>query len=89
MAGVGTGSASLLKQVCDPQQRKATQKAVRRGFPGGTSGEQPACQGRKHKRGRFNPWVGKIPSLEEEMATCSSILAWRIPLTEELVGYSP
>ena len=26
--------------------------------------------------------------LEEEMATCSSILAWRIPWTEELVLYS-
>ena len=23
------------------------------------------------------------------MATCSSIRAWRIPWTEELVGYSP
>ena len=27
---------------------------------------------------RFDPWVRKIP-LEKEMATCSSILAWRIP----------
>ena len=27
--------------------------------------------------------------LEEEMATHSSILAWEIPQTEELVGYSP
>ena len=27
--------------------------------------------------------------LEEEMATHSSILAWRIPWTEEPVGYSP
>ena len=25
-------------------------------------------------------------SLEEEMATCSSILAWKIPWTEELRG---
>ena len=31
---------------------------------------------------RFGPWVGKIP-LEEDMATHSSILAWRIPWTEE------
>ena len=35
------------------------------GFPGGRHG--------------FNPWVGKIP-LEKGMATCSSILAWRIPM---------
>ena len=27
--------------------------------------------------------------LEKEMANNSSILAWRIPWTEELVGYSP
>ena len=30
----------------------------------------------------FEPWVGKIP-LEKEMATHSSILAWKIPWTEE------
>jgi len=30
----------------------------------------------------FDPWVGKIP-LEEEMATHSSLLAWRIPWIEE------
>jgi len=28
------------------------------------------------------PWVGKSPK-EKEMATHSSILAWRIPWTEE------
>ena len=27
--------------------------------------------------------------LEEEMATHSSILAWKIPWREDLVGYSP
>ena len=31
---------------------------------------------------RFDPWVRKIP-LEKGMATHSSILAWRIPWTEE------
>ena len=33
--------------------------------------------------------VGQEDSLEKEMATHSSILAWRIPWTEELAGYSP
>ena len=33
----------------------------------------------------FDPWVGKVP-LEKGMATHSSILAWRIPLTEEPGG---
>ena len=40
-----------------------------------------------------NTDAGSIPgsgrSLEEEMATHSSILAWRIPWTENLTGYSP
>ena len=31
------------------------------GFPGGASGEEPACQCRRCKRHGFNPWVGKIP----------------------------
>ena len=29
--------------------------------PGGTSGKEPACQYRRHKRHGFNPWVGKSP----------------------------
>ena len=33
--------------------------------------------------------LGWEDPLEEDMATHSSILAWRIPWTEELVGYSP
>ena len=33
----------------------------------------------------FHPWVGKIP-LEKSLETHSSILAWRIPLTEKLRG---
>jgi len=58
------------------------------GFPGGTSGKEPTCQLRRHKEHRSNPWVGKIP-LKEGMATHCNILAWRIPGTEELAGYSP
>ena len=30
-------------------------------FTGGTSGKEPACQRRKHKRCGFNPWIRKIP----------------------------
>ena len=32
-----------------------------RGFSGGTNGKEPACQCWRHKRHRFDPWVGKIP----------------------------
>ena len=57
--------------------------ASERGFPGGASGKEPACQCRRHKGHGFDPWVRKKGPLEEGTATHSSILAWRIPWTEE------
>ena len=33
--------------------------------------------------------LGQEDALEKESATHSIILAWKIPWTEELVGYSP
>ena len=33
--------------------------------------------------------LGQEDPLEKEMAIYSSILAWEIPWTEEVVGYSP
>ena len=51
------------------------------GFPGGTSGKEPACQCRRQEI-----WVrslGREDPLEEGKTTNSSILAWRIPWTEE------
>ena len=57
-----------------------TSQACNGDFSGGPGGKDPACQCRRCKRQEFNPWVGKIP-LEEEMATHSSVLVWRIPWT--------
>ena len=37
------------------------QPLVWRGFPGGASGKEPACQCRRRKRHGLDPWVGKIP----------------------------
>ena len=34
-------------------------------------------------------FLGWEDPLEKEMATCSSILGWRIPWTEELGSYNP
>ena len=34
--------------------------SIVKGFPGGASGQEPACQCRRHNRCRFNPWVRKI-----------------------------
>ena len=46
------------------------------------SGKESTCQ---RRRWGFDPWIGKNP-LEEQVTTHSSILAWRIPWTEELGG---
>ena len=45
----------------------------------------------KHLSAVWETWVqflGREVPLEEEIATHSSILAWRIPWIEDLVGYS-
>ena len=47
------------------------------GFPGGSEVKAPACNLGD---------LGWEDSLEKEMATHSSILAWRIPWTEEPGG---
>ena len=39
------------------------------GFPGGTSGKEPACGCRRHKRRGFEPWVGKIPWRRKQQLT--------------------
>ena len=57
-------------------------------FPGGTNGKETTCQCRRHMRCGLES-LGWEDPLEERVITYSSILAWRMPWTEELVGYSP
>ena len=62
-----------------------------RGLLGGASGKEPTCQCRRWKRHilhlRYKVLsLGWEDSLQEGMATHSSILAWRIPWTEESGG---
>ena len=45
-------------------------------------GASRIAQSVKYLPSMWETWVGKVP-LEEEMATHSSILAWKIPWTEE------
>ena len=52
------------------------------GFPGGANGKEPAYQCRRYKRCVVQ-FLGQGDPLEEDMASYSSILAWRIPWTEE------
>ena len=51
------------------------------GFPGGASGKESACQYKRQVQS-----LGQEDPLEEEMATHSNILAWRIAWTEEPGG---
>ena len=54
------------------------------GCPGGSDGTESACM-----QETWVPSLGQEDLLEEEMATHSSILAWRIPWTEEPGGLQP
>ena len=58
------------------------------GFPGGASGEEPACQCRKHKRLGFNPRVGKI-SWRRAWQPTPVFLPGEFHGQRSLVGYSP
>ena len=51
------------------------------GFPCGSAGKESACNA-----GDLGSILGWEDPLEEGMATLSSILAWRIPWTEEPGG---
>ena len=51
------------------------------GFPGGTSGKEPACQYRNVRDVSLIPGWGRAPG--GGRGNHSSILAWRIPWSEE------
>ena len=54
------------------------------GFPGGSVVKKKICLPMQETQ-EMQVWsLGQEDPLEEEMATHSSILAWRIPWTEEL-----
>jgi len=58
------------------------------GFPGGTSGKEPTCQSRRHRKCGFNPWVRKIPWKRAWQST-PVFLAGGFHGQRSLVGYSP
>ena len=58
------------------------------GLPGGASGKEPACQCRRLKRCRFDPWVGKIP-WRRALQHTRVILPGESHKQRSLVGYSP
>ena len=64
-------------------RRNETELLKATGFPGGASGREPVCQGRRPKRLRFNPWVGKIPWRRAWQPTPVFSPGESIPWTEE------
>ena len=58
------------------------------GFPGGASGKEPACQCRRHKRCRLEPWVRKIPWSMAWQPT-PVFLPGEFPWTKEPGGLQP
>ena len=54
-------------------------------FPGGTVVKNPSVSAGDARENRVQ-CLGREDPLEKEMATCSSILAWEIPWTEEPGG---
>ena len=58
------------------------------GFPGGTSGKEPTCQCRRHKRCKFSPWVRKIPWSRVWQPT-PVFLPGEFCGQRSLAGYSP
>ena len=57
-------------------------------LPGGTTGEEPACQCRRHNRCGFDPWVRKIPWRRAWKPT-PVFLPGQSHGQRSLVGYSP
>ena len=70
-----TEAKSLTRKLC---------AVIQAGFLGGASGKEPTWQCRRRKRHRL--FLGQEDPLKEGTATHSSILAWRIPWTEESGG---
>ena len=76
----GNGRATTADIDGDQERHKACPKQPSPfGLPRWFSGKESACQCRKHRVQS----LGQEDPLEKGMATHSSILAWRIPWTEE------
>ena len=58
------------------------------GFPGGVHGKESACQCTRHKKHRFDPWVGKIPWRRAWQPT-PVFLPEEFHGQRSLAGYSP
>ena len=81
------GLAIMLK-VGPRQSQDLSPGTLTSGFPGSSSGEEPACQCRRHRRPGFDPWVGKIPWRRKWQPT-PVFLPGESRGQRSLAGYSP
>ena len=72
----------------DGRKKEVNSLSQRLGFPGGASGKEPACQCRKPKRCKFDPWVSKIPWRRAWQPT-PVCLPGKSHGQRSLAGYSP
>ena len=84
LAGTVHGVAKSQTRLSDVTKvtKELTEVTQRRDLPDGADGKSPTCQVRRYKS---LPLPGEDP-LEKGMATCSRILTWSIPWTEEPGG---
>ena len=61
---------------------------VEQGFPSGARGKELACQWRRSRRPRFDPWIGRIPWSREWQPT-PIFLPGKSHGQRSLGGYSP
>ena len=58
------------------------------GLPRWYSSKEPVCQCRRHRKGSFDPWVGKIP-MKKAWQPTPVFLPGKFHGQRSLVGYSP
>ena len=71
-----------------PVRTRGFQQWLQRGLPAGANGKELTCQCRRHKRFRFDPWVGKIPWRGKWQPT-PVFLPGKSHGQRSLAGYSP
>ena len=81
-------SNSVTMTACYTLHGNATDCTVRKDFPGGASDHEPACQCRRHKRSRFDPWVRKFHCRRVWQPT-PVFFPGRSNGQRRLAGYSP
>ena len=84
--GVGDGQESLA--YCSPRGHKELDTTERLNRTGASSGKESACQCRRHRRHRFDPWVRKIPWRRKWQPTLVFLLG-KPQRQRSLAGYSP